>query len=204
SAPPFDHFDKVYIPLLRKLGVQASAVLGRRGFHPAGGGRMTFRVRGGTLEAFDLLSRGPLLGIDVVSRLGGGMSRRIAERELAVVAKELELTGDALRVEEVDSLGPGNTLTATLRFEHLSEVFTSFGSKSGSSEHVAKSLVGEVRRFLAQDVPVSTYTADQLVLLLALAGGGSFVTMPPSEHTRTQAALIPAFLDVGVRIEPHP
>ena len=203
SAPPFDHLDAVYVPLLRSLGVDAGATLGRRGFYPAGGGRFTFRVRGGELEPFELETRGELLGIDVVARLGGGLARRIAEKELAIVGERLGLARAAMRVEDVDSLGPGNTLSATLRFEHATEVFTSFGAKNASSEHVAKELAADVQEFLAYDVPVSEHTADQLVLLLALAGGGSFVTVPPTEHTRTQAALIPAFLDVDVRIEPH-
>ena len=40
-------------------------------------------------------------------------------------------------------------------------------------------------------MPVGRHLADQLVLPLALAGGGSFRTLPPTQHTRTQLDIIP-------------
>jgi RNA 3'-terminal phosphate cyclase len=52
--------------------------------------------------------------------------------------------------------------------------------------HKAKAVVA--------NVPVGIHLADQLVLLLALAGGGSFRTLPPSQHTRRQFAVIERFL----------
>jgi RNA 3'-terminal phosphate cyclase (ATP) len=43
-------------------------------------------------------------------------------------------------------------------------------------------------------VPVGVHLADQLMLLLALAGGGSFRTLAPSGHARTQVAVIERLL----------
>lgn len=49
-------------------------------------------------------------------------------------------------------------------------------------------------RYLDAKAPVGPHLADQLLLPLVLAGGGSFVTMPPTEHTRTNIAVIEKFL----------
>lgn len=201
SAPPFDHLAEVYLPLLGSMGIEAEATLERRGYYPAGGGRFRIRVRGGRLTPIHLLERGELVSVDVVARVAGGLSTKIGERELAVVGDRLGYERRAMRVEVVDSIGPGNTLSATMRFEHATTVFTSVGAKDVSSEHVAGDLVSEIVRFVGANVPVDEHTADQLVLLLALAGGGSFRTSVPSGHTRTQVALIPAFLDVGIAVE---
>jgi RNA 3'-terminal phosphate cyclase len=48
-------------------------------------------------------------------------------------------------------------------------------------------------------VPVGEHLADQLLLPLALAGGGSFLTVPLSRHATTNALVLQAFLDVEVR-----
>jgi len=59
--------------------------------------------------------------------------------------------------------------------------------------------VREAKRLMDAGVPVGEHGADQLLLLLALAGGGRFRSLAPSGHTTTQQALIPRFLpDVGL------
>jgi RNA 3'-terminal phosphate cyclase (ATP) len=55
-----------------------------------------------------------------------------------------------------------------------------------------------VRRYLAADVSVGEHLADQLLLPLALAGGGSFLTLAPSLHARTNLEVIGAFLPLTV------
>ena len=52
----------------------------------------------------------------------------------------------------------------------------------------------EVREYLRAGVPVGPHLADQLLLPLALAGGGSFITLSPSPHARTNIQVIQAFL----------
>ena len=49
--------------------------------------------------------------------------------------------------------------------------------------------------------PASTteYLADQLLLPMALAGGGRFRTGPLSQHTITNIAVIERFLDVSIQ-----
>jgi RNA 3'-terminal phosphate cyclase (ATP) len=70
----------------------------------------------------------------------------------------------------------------------------SFGEKQVRAETVAERLAIEVEEYLAADVPVGVHLADQLVLLLALAGGGHFRTLAPSGHARTQLDVIQRFL----------
>jgi RNA 3'-terminal phosphate cyclase (ATP) len=55
--------------------------------------------------------------------------------------------------------------------------------------------------YLASSAYAGPYLADQLLLPMALAGGGRFTTVKPSRHTLTGAALIPRFLDTSIRIE---
>jgi RNA 3'-terminal phosphate cyclase (ATP) len=77
---------------------------------------------------------------------------------------------------------------------------TGFGEVGVRAEAVAEAAVQEARRYLAADVPVGPYLADQLLLPLALAGGGVFRTLPLSRHASTNIDVIRAFLPVSVDV----
>lgn len=194
SAPSFDHLVHAYAPWLRRMGAEVEATIDERGFYPAGGGRIRFRVRGGRLTPIRALEREPVLGVEVVARIAGSVPHEVAERELAIVAERLAHLEPRVRTESVRSRGPGNALIATVHHAGGPSVFAEFGEKGVRAEHVANDLVQQVLRFLASDAAVDEYTADQLVLLLALAGGGAMRTTRVTDHLRTQLALIPAFL----------
>jgi RNA 3'-terminal phosphate cyclase (ATP) len=61
-----------------------------------------------------------------------------------------------------------------------------------------------VRRYLDAGVPVGECLADQLLLPLAIAGGGSFRTLRPSLHAETNAQVIRGFLDRRIECEELP
>jgi RNA 3'-terminal phosphate cyclase (ATP) len=83
----------------------------------------------------------------------------------------------------------------------VTEVFTALGARGVAAEAVAESAASEAEAYLAAGVPVGEHLADQLLLPLALAGGGAFRSLPPSSHTRTQADVIRAFLGVETRMQ---
>jgi RNA 3'-terminal phosphate cyclase (ATP) len=198
SAPPADHLAQVYVPWLHAMGIEAELRVERRGYYPAGGGRIVLRVRGGTLTPFDRLARGPLRDMTITARLAGDVPSVVADRELAVVGARLGIERHQLRVERADSSGPGNTLQALLRFDAGCELLTEFGARDVKSERVANELANHVQRFLAADVPFYEHSADQLMLLMALAGGGAFTTVALTEHSTTHAQIIGAFLPLSV------
>jgi RNA 3'-terminal phosphate cyclase (ATP) len=57
--------------------------------------------------------------------------------------------------------------------------------------------------FLRAKVPVEKHLADQLLVPLALAGGGSFLTEKPSSHARTCMELLPLFMKIKARAAPQ-
>jgi RNA 3'-terminal phosphate cyclase (ATP) len=72
-------------------------------------------------------------------------------------------------------------------------VFSGFGQLGVTAERVAKTAVGRMRGYLASDAFAGPYLADQLLLPFALAGGGSFTTVKPSQHSLTAADIIERF-----------
>jgi RNA 3'-terminal phosphate cyclase (ATP) len=198
-APTFDCLARAYLPLVARMGPRISIELERAGFEPAGGGIVHVRIEPASrLEPLRLEARGPLrrIGAEV---LLSKLPAHIAEREAAVLARELHLGDESIRVRTIDDApGTGNVVSVFTEFEEITEVFAEFGRRGVPAERVAERAALTAKRYLAAGVPVGTHLADQLLVPLAL-GGGDYVTLPPSSHTRTNIEVIEAFLPVEIR-----
>jgi RNA 3'-terminal phosphate cyclase (ATP) len=201
GAPPFDYLDRVFLPVLRRMGVRIEAALESPGFYPAGGGQLSVTIDPpDRLAGLELLERGEIRShraVAILSRL----PRHVAERELDEVARETGWDSGSLEVREVDSPGPGNILLLEVESAAVTEIFAGFGEKGVRAEEVADRALRELRRYLDAGVPVGEHLADQLLLPFALAGAGAFATLPLSLHATTQIDLIPRFLDVRIEVE---
>jgi RNA 3'-terminal phosphate cyclase (ATP) len=200
-APPFDFLNGVFLPLLNRMGPQVSAKLERTGFFPAGGGCFSVEITPAEkLAPLDLRSRGESKGRSARAIISN-LSPKVANRELNVVNEKLGWPRECLHVEEVESNGPGNVLLLELAFENVTEVFTGFGERGVLAETVAEKAVREVREYLASGVPVGEHLADQLLIPLALAQGGSFLTRKLSRHAHTNIEVISRFLPAKFEVE---
>lgn len=125
--------------------------------------------------------------------------RHVAHRELDTVRVLLGLDEKALEVVEIaDPTGPGNVVLVEVACREVVEVFTGFGRKGVPAEEVARGAAEAALRWEEADVAVGPHLADQLLVPLALAGGGSFTTSEPTSHLRTNARIVRRFLEVGV------
>ena len=199
-APTFEHLARAYLPLIERMGPRVTIELERAGFEPAGGGLIRVRVEPiQRLRPLHLETRGALSRIEaevLLSRL----PRHIAEREAAVLADALQLESTAIRLRIIeDSRGPGNVVSVLVISEQLTEVFAGFGRRGVPAERVAQGVADSTKQYLAADAPVGVHLADQLLLPLALAGAGSFTTMPPSQHTLTNIRVIQEFLALDIQ-----
>lgn len=199
-APTADFLQTCFLPLVNRLGPRVQVKLERHGFYPAGGGCVTLAIEPGAMAPFDLLTRQPITRTRAVAVISN-LPAAIAQRELRTVQTEFGLERDDLEVREVRTPGPGNALWIECVTAEVTEMFTSFGEKQVRSEEVAKRAISEAKEWIAANVPVGSHLADQWVLMLALAGGGSFRTGAPSEHLRTNLAVIREFLPVSISLE---
>ena len=123
----------------------------------------------------------------------------IADRELNVIARKLSWQRDWMKAESVErSPGPGNVVTIEIECEHVTEVFTGFGERGLRSEAVAEKAAQQARRYIGSEAAVGEYLADQLLIPMAMARGGSFTTLPLSRHATTNIEVIGKFLAVSI------
>jgi RNA 3'-terminal phosphate cyclase (ATP) len=209
-APSFHFIERAFLPQLARLGVNVAMTLRRHGFYPAGGGEIwaTVEPLQGELRPFDLLERGAD-GEAFAESLVAAVPRRVAERELLLLKDALGWSDEQLRVPNVrQNEGPGNALIATLMHEHVTEVFTSFGEKSVTSEQVANRLLRQMKAYQASTAAAGPYLADQLALPWALAvhqsgRAAAYTCSEVTEHTRTNIEVIQRFLPVRAEVSRH-
>jgi RNA 3'-terminal phosphate cyclase (ATP) len=99
------------------------------------------------------------------------------------------------------SPGPGNVLLLELASDQVTEVFTGFGERGVPAFRVAANLAEAARHYLTSNAPVAEHLTDQLLLPIALAGKGSFLSSGVSQHATTNIDVIGRFLEIAVKVE---
>jgi RNA 3'-terminal phosphate cyclase (ATP) len=198
-APSADFIADTYLPALKRIGIDASIELERPGFFPAGGGILHATVApSAALHRAEFVERGALQSIEAVALLSG-LSSSIGQRELQTLAARFTLPATALHLRQArPSIGPGNALLLHVRHADHAETFTGHGERGLSSEKVAERLADEADAYLRSDACVAEHLSDQLLLPMALAGGGAFTVPTISEHLSSNARLIEKFLAVHI------
>jgi RNA 3'-terminal phosphate cyclase (ATP) len=205
-APPFPFIEQAFLPLLRRIGFDVTATLDRPGFHPNGGGRCRVSIRpAGNLDQLRLGDvRTPGAPLAAWARIClAGLPRQVAQREAETLRRRLALDPEQCMVHgHAEALGPGNTVHVFTAGDGFANVFTGFGSPRVRAEQVAGDALASAEAFIASGASVDEHLADQLLLPLAIARGGSFTTTAPSNHTRTQSLILQEFLPITVTTEP--
>jgi RNA 3'-terminal phosphate cyclase (ATP) len=193
AAPPFEFIERVFLPVLRRMGPTVAARLVRHGFYPRGGGLIEVEIAPAPLSPIEAIDRGALESVAATAFIAG-LPFAIADRELATARKYLDWPEEAFACRQLpDALGPGNVLMLEARFAHTAEIVTGFGRLGTSGEALAKTAAHRMAGFLASPAFAGPHLADQLLLPLALAGGGAFTTVRPTQHTLTAVEIIALF-----------
>lgn len=208
-APPLDFLTKAYLPLLQRMGpkVTVDPLYVRPGFYPAGGGSFRANIQPARrLERLELLERGEIRRRRVTAMVAN-LPQHIGERECRAIAEKTLWPQECFSIETVEhSRGPGNVVLIELESDHVTEVFTGFGQINVRAEAVAMRALDDARHYLAADVPVGRYLADQLLLPLGIGahlgtGGGMFRTMALSLHATTHIEILHRFLELDAKVE---
>lgn len=199
-APSFEFMQDSFVAQIQKMGAKVQLFLERYGFYPAGGGLIH-----AVLEPSTLCPLSPRQSVRFPTKeirvLYAHLPRAIARREMRTAIETLDWEGCTTKIQEVESSGPGNVLLLSARAEGGTLVSTGIGRRGVRAEALAREAAAEIQRSLAIGTVVDPHLADQLMIPLALAKGGEFLTPALSLHAKSNAALIERFLPVQFRLE---
>jgi RNA 3'-terminal phosphate cyclase (ATP) len=207
KAPAYPFLDHTWRRHLAALGMPVALAMPAAGFFPRGGGQLEGWIEPARPRAWIQTERGPLRrirGIAGVSNLRDDIARRLAHR----AEQRLDDQGWSVEIaiETVRWPSPGQGAALALIAEHEGNVpatFVGLGERGKPAETVADEAVDELIAFEeVRGGAVDPHSADQILLPLSLAEGRSIYTATEvTEHLRTNAETIRAFLDRPIVIE---
>ena len=202
-APSFDFIAKCFLPIFERMGPRVSARIKRHGFFPRGGGRIEIDIEPSALRRIECVDRGELLersGMVVFASLGDGkIPHRIRKAALKALP-EWEEEMIAIRDLPADQ-GPGVAVMLDAAYEHVTEVVSGIGKLGLSAERIGNTAGKRMAGYEASCAFAGPYLQDQLLLPMAIAGGGAFTSVKISQHTRTAAEIIAKFTGRKARFE---
>jgi RNA 3'-terminal phosphate cyclase (ATP) len=205
-SPPLEYFRQVKLPLLAQFGLVASCEVDRRGFYPDGGGRVTLRLAPSSFDPLDLSARGELEGVRLYSTESESLAAQdVAHRQLEGALRRLDLagqkretTGDdqftVLERQERSAASPSPGSAIVIRVDHGTGLagFSALGERGKPAERVGEDAADAANRFFEGDAAVDSHMGDQLLVVLALAGGR--VRVPSvTAHIEASLELLAAF-----------
>ena len=206
AAPPIDYLRKVLLKHLAHMGVEVEITLMRRGYYPAGGGQVHVRLRPGKLRPCDIDTPGVLrevAGLSHVAHLRPDVATRMLE---AVVSRLPRSAASSLRIEQRvladdEAAGPGGAIVVWAICAHSVLGAGRVAERGKRAEDLGAAVGEELAADLQSGAGVDVHAADQLLVYLALAGGGEFTTRTLSSHARTAMWLIERFLPLRFATE---
>lgn len=210
NSPSVDYLQRVWLPMLARLGIDATLTLDAWGWYPVGKGQIRATIGASpselparTIEPLELTNRGPLdriHGRAVAANLPSHIPQRMADRASAL------LRGIGARIdiqaERVHAACPGAGIFLVAEYEHACAGFCAFGAIGKASEAVADEAVTLLLRHRDSGAALDRHMGDQILLPLCLAEGPSRYSVEnASAHLQTNAWVIEQFGIASVMLE---
>ncbi|MFO0959267.1 MAG: RNA 3'-terminal phosphate cyclase [Isosphaeraceae bacterium] len=205
-APSYPFLAETWRWHMARMGLPIGLKMPSAGYYPRGGGKLEAWIEPGQPSAIVEVEKAPLSRIRVTAGTTNLAGRGIAERMNERVRERREEAGIEAEIEFVEAEWPGNGAGAAVAIvaEHgdRASTFVGLGERGKAAEQVADEAVEELLAFEASEGAIDPHSADQVLLPMAMAQGRSIFTVSEvTDHLRTQAQVIPMFLDRSIRIE---
>ncbi|MGO9611548.1 MAG: RNA 3'-terminal phosphate cyclase [Dissulfurispiraceae bacterium] len=200
SHSPSSHYlAEIFIPFLKRLGIEVRFSIETYGFYPKGGGKVSATIFPSTkVRPINLLKRGEVLrlqGYSGVANLPLSIAKRQKNSLLEKVFQMKDFQADVvIGLLDVETHGQGTFLFMTAESENSRAGFTSLGQKGKMAEAVGEEVASEFVNYYLTGAALDQYLSDQIALYLSLCEEGSiFTTSSVTSHLMTNLWVIGLF-----------
>ncbi len=208
-SPPIDYMRFVFRELIKKMGVEVTIKLLRRGHYPRGGGRVVFCVDPiDYIKPIKLIDRGSvirILGLSHAVKLPKHIAIRQAEAAKKIIqekypAVEINIDIEWYEPSKDKHLGPGSGITIWAMCEKSILGGDSIGAKGKPAEKVGMEAASKLIEDLDSGKALDRHLSDMIIPFLALAKGESKITGARlTMHTYTNILIVRRI--TGARVE---
>ena len=200
-APNLLYTENVLLPLIKKLGFEASLEIKKHGFFPKGGADVICKIKPCKPKSIHILERGNLIQIKGISLATEDLkNKNVAERQTNSAKKILKDYNIKIENLYVNSLSTGSALLLYAEFNNTIIAWDSIGEKGKSSEKIGEEATKGLIEQLNSEAALDDYMQDQILIFMALAKEGSFKFNNLTEHAKTNMWLIEKFLPIKFEI----
>lgn len=207
-AMPMNYAKHVLLPLLKKMGYDASIEILKYGYYPRGGAEVKVEIHHTELKPLELTERGGLVSIEGISHASSFLKNKsVAERQAKaaaeIIKKELGVE-PSISINYSDTLNPGSAIELFARAENTVLGSDGLGEIRKRAEDVGKEAADRLIEELKTAAAVDEHAEDQLLPYMALAaesGESRIKVHHLTNHTRTNIWVIEQFLPVKLEID---
>lgn len=198
-SPPIDYFTRVFLPLVRTVGVHADVEVHRRGYYPRGGGIVEAVVEPTrTWSPLDLSDLGEVRRVRGIAHVAN-LPEDIPKRMQHAAMRRLQRLGDVTIEERVyrgdGAIGAGGGLVLWAETETSFLGADSLAERGKPSDRVGGEAAIALLVEIDSQATLDIHAADQLLVYVARAGGRSrFRVREVSGHMEAMMWLLPQFL----------
>ncbi|MFN7088712.1 MAG: RNA 3'-terminal phosphate cyclase [Candidatus Paceibacteria bacterium] len=196
-SPTLDYWQYVFLKILEKMGVRTEINIKRRGYYPRGGAQAEVLVYPAKLQKLSLATPGPLQKIIIFSGAAKELKpRKVAERQIAG-SREI-LAKLKLPLEERVSYWPadcaGSHFCIAAYFENTVIGADKLGTLGKKAEDIGRETALEILKLAKNPACLDKHMTDQILIYLALAGGGKITVPQITPHAAATQKVIEQFL----------
>ncbi|MEM2108360.1 MAG: RNA 3'-terminal phosphate cyclase [Candidatus Bathyarchaeia archaeon] len=207
-SPTINYMRNVFVPALRRMGLEVAITVQRYGYYPKGMGEVTITVEPSPrLQPFRLEEFGQLKSVKGVSVCTFLAEKRVAERQAKAASEYLAKSGYAADIQVVNDksnpLQKGSSIVLWAETDKGAIIGAdAIGELKKASEAVGREAAEKLTAELSAKPTVDTHLADMLIPYMALAEGTSaFLTRTVSDHLETNVWLAEKILGAKFSIQ---
>ena len=195
-APSWDYFVNVFMPFLKKIDIDATVVLQKRGYYPKGGGNATIHM-----QPVETVTPVQLDQLEIQDKISGkihfnALPDHVAKRMKHTVYKkcfEKSIKVD-ISQKQSEASSPGIVMTLWVDDKESYIGCVGLGEKGIPAEHIGNQCSMNLIKMMETGATIDTFLFDQILGFLACAKGTSTFFIPElSDHAKTNMWLIQQF-----------